>query len=100
MCDTETTGKPTSLSSVVAVRDTARGHKAKNHKHGCGKPGTKRFSRPLCLNTGEPALAGFVGPSSWNYSRGSKCKQQSHPNQTTLGLTNADLQVPVMDWSA
>lgn len=53
----------------------AGGRKVKNNKHGYGKPGT----RDLCLNTcgSLSTIAGFVGPSLRNYSRGSKCKQQS-----------------------
>lgn len=96
--DTETTGKQTCLSSAVAARDTAGGRKVKNSKHGCGKPGT----RDLCLNTGGSltAIAGFVGPSLRNYSRGSKCKQQSSKSNNLGTHKCTNLQVPIMDCSA
>lgn len=39
----------------------ARGCKAKSHKNGWGKSDTRGFSRPSCLNTGEPS----AGQALW-----------------------------------
>lgn len=53
--DMVTTGTQMSLSSALAVRDMARGCKAKRCKSGWGKSGTRSFSKPSCLTTGEPS---------------------------------------------
>lgn len=74
--DMETTGTQRSLSSAVAVGDYGQRLQGQESQEWLGEVWHKGLFKTLVpWYRWTFSSAGFVDPSLWNYSRGSKCKQ-------------------------